>query len=182
MTSPVLTDPNAKLPPGGNGVILLSMCIKNNLEGASGTGQRLLLRPFDLRPSEQRRSERMFLGPEALVFVKPGTGHTAEGPSDSSAANGSETAPNWERRPVGFGADAFEGPRDGAISPEKERKQQPESQSTIPLRLDQELKFFIRKEGHPGPLHSPFFPLGGPSSGTSDSRPQLPPFGPSSLT
>lgn len=83
----------------------------------------------------------MFLGPEALVFVKPGTGHTGEGPSDSSAANGSETAPNWERRPVGFGADAFEGPRDGAISPEKERKQQPESQSTIPLRLDQELVF-----------------------------------------
>lgn len=84
-TSAVLTDPNDQLYPGGNGVTLPRTSTRNDLEGAFGTREWLLLRLWEER--------------------------------------GGGTTALWEKDgPVGFGADVFGRPRDGAISPEKENK------------------------------------------------------------
>lgn len=69
---------------------------------------------------------------------------------------------------MGFCADAFGRPRDGAISPEKENRKQTNNWRGSLQSYSGWMRnwgFFIHKEGHPGPLYPIFFRPGGTSSG-----------------
>lgn len=69
----------------------------------------------------------------------------------------------WEKDgPVGFGADVFGRPRDGAISPEKENKLKGSQQSHSSWIRN--WGFFTHKKRHLGPLCSAFLHPGGTSS------------------